>query len=307
MIHLASALAARGHRVRVAGAVAARAFQGVEWLEPGARPDADVTVAINSASLLPERAGLPVVWFHNEVEFWRELRKRRLPALLRHRPAAVFIGAEQARLASWMLPFRARRVIPYGLPPRVLAAPAADRVPAPQTIFTSQAYRGLREVIGMWRAHVAPRCPGARLAAYIGAGDVAAFAALAAGEPSISIHPRVGNDAVLELLRGTRVLLAPGHQSETFCLAAAEAIAMGVPVVTLGIGSLKERVVDGRTGFVARGWREMAERTVALLTDEALWARQHAEGLATRVGNDWDRVAATWEHFVDEQIRSLAA
>jgi glycosyltransferase involved in cell wall biosynthesis len=301
IVYLTAALARRGHRVQVAGGCAIfRGYEGVEWLPPGPTPKAAVTVAINDARLLPPDPGTPVVWFHNEVEFSRELRKRRMRPLWKHRPAAVFIGAEQARLASRMLPFRARAIIPYGLPPQILAAAPAGAPPGPQALFTSQAYRGLRPVIDMWRNQVAPQVRAARLTALIGAGDLRAYRALAEGERSITIGPRIGNDAVLETLRATRLLLAPGHRSETFCLAAAEAIAMGVPVVTLGIGSLKERVANSVTGFICRDWREMAERTRALLTDDALWRRMQSAGLATRTNNDWDRAASAWEAFVSD-------
>ena len=119
---------------------------------------------------------------------------------------------------------------------------------------------------------------------------MAGYRALAT-DAGVDIAPRIGNDAVLARLAHTRVVLAPGHVSETFCLAAAEAIAMGVPVVTLGIGSLKERVRDGVDGFVCANFAEMAARTRALLTDDTLWLRMHAAGAATRVGRDWKSVA----------------
>ena len=278
----------------------------MRWVPAGEAPVADIGVAINDARLLPP-CSLPIVWFHNEVQLSRELRKKRLTALWRRRPAAVFIGTEQARLASRLLGLRARAVIPYGLPPAVITAAPASAPPAPHAIFTSQAYRGLRQVIETWRTHVAPRLPEARLSAFVGAGDVASYAALAADVPSITIGRRVGNDAVLDVLRGARVLLAPGHLSETFCLAAAEAVAMGVPVVTLGIGSLKERVVGGATGFICASWDDFADKTRRVLQDEALWSHLHACGLATRAGNDWDRVAAEWEAFAHEHTHTADA
>ena len=43
-------------------------------------------------------------------------------------------------------------------------------------------------------------------------------------------------------LKKSRVMLIPGHKSETFCLAAQEANETCVPIVTLGIGCLKERI-----------------------------------------------------------------
>ena len=146
----------------------------------------------------------------------------------------------------------------------------------------------------MWRDHVAPAVAGAELRAFIAEADVAAYRALATA-PGVMVAPRIGNDGVLAQLRQARVLLAPGHVSETFCLAAAEAIAMGVPVVTLGIGSLKERVRNGVDGFICANDRDMAARIRQLLTDDALWLRMHSAGIATRASQDWRRIAGIWQ------------
>ncbi len=279
-MHLTTALAARGHRVRLG-------------TEPQA--GADISVAVNDARLLPRGSAVPVVWFHNEVGLGRELRRGRLVALWRERPTAVFCGAWQEGQASRVLPFRRRVVIPHGVPGAILAAAPAVLPPAPEVLYTSQAYRGLAEVLALWRSRIAPENPAARFRAYIAGDDVGRFQALAGGVPSIGIFPRVANAEMPDLFRGARLLIAPGHPSETFCLAAAEAIAMGVPVVTLGRGALAERVVEGKTGFVCRDFAAMATRSLALLADDALWLRMHAEGLATRAGGDWDHVAALWE------------
>ena len=238
--------------VTVAGATRTpRTLNNVAWLPTA--PAADITVAINDARLLPAGATSPAIWFHNEVELAKEFRRGRLPALFRARPAAIFIGTEQARLAPRLLPFRSRAVIPYGLSTRILAAPHAEAPPPPAALFTSQAYRGLKEILALWQSDIAPAIPTARLTAHIANTDVPAYTKLA--PPSATIAPRIGNDAILARLLQTRVLLAPGHISETFCLAAAEAIALGVPVVTLGIGSLKERVRNNIDGFICRELR----------------------------------------------------
>jgi glycosyltransferase involved in cell wall biosynthesis len=175
-----------------------------------------------------------------------------------------------------------------------LNAPTASAPPPPVALFTSQAYRGLREVLSFWQGLVLPAVPGAVLHAFIAEADVAAYRALAT-DAGVTIAPRIGNDAVLAQLAQTRVLLAPGHRSETFCLAAAEAIAKGVPVLTLGIGSLKERVRNGVDGYVCANYAEMAARTRDLLTDDALWLRMQAAGIETRAGRDWKSVALSWQ------------
>jgi hypothetical protein len=293
VIHLTSALAGLGDSVTVSGASATpRALNGVAW-QNGPPPRADITVAINDARLLPRGAANAAIWFHNEVELFKEIRRGRLPALIRARPTAIFIGTEQARLAPALLPFSRRIVIPYGLSARILATAPAAAPPPPNAMFTSQAYRGLSDIIRVWQSDVSPTVPAARLRAFIAAADVPAYAALVTG-PGIAIAPRIGNDAIRAHLLQTRVLLAPGHVSETFCLAAAEAIALGVPVVTLGIGSLKERVRHGVDGFICRDFTEMAARTRDLLTDDGLWRRMQMAGVAARADRDWTAMAQHW-------------
>ena len=44
-------------------------------------------------------------------------------------------------------------------------------------------------------------------------------------------------------------MLVPGHKGEVFCLAAEEAKALCVPIVTMGFGSLSERVDHLKTGL----------------------------------------------------------
>lgn len=73
---------------------------------------------------------------------------------------------------------------------------------------------------------------------------------------------------------------------------------MGVPVVTLGIGSLKERVVHGQTGFIASEYKTLGEHTIALLGDDKLWSAMHAHAIATRQNAGWAPKAAAWEDLI---------
>lgn len=85
----------------------------------------------------------------------------------------------------------------------------------------------------------------------------------------------VGEVAQVEpWVRGCAAFLLPSA-SESFGVAALEALAVGVPVVASAVGGLPEVVRDGVTGFLrppddAEG---MADGLAALLGDPALWAR----------------------------------
>jgi glycosyltransferase involved in cell wall biosynthesis len=66
----------------------------------------------------------------------------------------------------------------------------------------------------------------------------------------VEVLGRVGDEELRELYRGARVFLQPGV--EDFGISAVEALACGTPVVALGIGGVRDIVVDGEHGVLYR-------------------------------------------------------
>ena len=90
-------------------------------------------------------------------------------------------------------------------------------------------------------------------------------------------------------------MLYLGHKAEAFCLALAEAQALGVPAVIAPVAALPERVIDGVTGFHHADPERFAEAAVSLLTDDGLWRRQHEAALRQQQGITWAEHAALFE------------
>ena len=75
------------------------------------------------------------------------------------------------------------------------------------------------------------------------------------------------------------------------CIAAEEARELCIPIVTLGIGSLTERVKHGITGFIAKNYEEFAYYTLKIFEDKILWKRLRNNLIKIRGTKKWNSVA----------------
>jgi glycosyltransferase involved in cell wall biosynthesis len=91
------------------------------------------------------------------------------------------------------------------------------------------------------------------------------------------------------LLAAARCLLAPSLAPETSSLVAMEALAAGTPVIAFPAGALADIVEHGRTGFLVRDTREMADAIAAAdsLDPEACRAAARRRFSAARMTDEY--------------------
>lgn len=110
-------------------------------------------------------------------------------------------------------------------------------------------------------------------------------------------------DAIEELLAICDLFVIPS-ESESFGLAALEAMACEVPVISSNSGGLPEVNIHGETGFLsdAGNVTEMANYAIQLLQDEEMLQRFRANALEQARRFDIDRILPEYERYYEEVI-----
>jgi glycosyltransferase involved in cell wall biosynthesis len=307
----AEALAARGHRVEVRNRCAAPLdHNGVAWapLDSGVPERSDLYVANRSNHLigLAPHARRRAFWIHNPGRYLKKWRY--VSALFRHRPVIITTGRyHEATVPRWM-PSGGHVSIPYAIPEAFRHATPLTAAPPPRAIFTSNPLRGLDWLLDQWERRIHPALPQAELHLYcgpsvygaVGEAKAAPMRAMLTRAESLAgkgvrLFAPLPRAELIATLRQSRVMLYRGDENETFCMAVAEAQALGVPAVVQPLGSLPERVQSGVTGFVAGGEESFARHAIALLGDNALWRQQHEAALRLQAGLGADEVARRFE------------
>jgi glycosyltransferase involved in cell wall biosynthesis len=237
-----------------------------------------------------------VLWPVSQLKHYKKIWRMWL-----HRPVPILISEYQAQTYSPFLPPTGPKIVlPHGLPADVRGHKPLPAAPPRRAIFASNPQRNLRPLVKIWVQSILPRVPDAVLDVY-GVNDIKSDedvwqkwegTVLPPGmssqfKASVRLHAPLSRAGLITAMRESRVLLYLGHKSEAFCLAVAEAQALGVPAVVAPVTVLPERVKDGVTGFVRANPDEFAKCATDLLTDDNLWRRQHEASLLHQQGITW--------------------
>lgn len=207
------------------------------------------------------------------------------------------------------IPARAVEVIPNFVDPSVYDR---DRYPCRRSAFLRDGekliihvsnFRPVKRVAEVVR--IFGRIQKAMPARLILVGDGPDRPEAAAQAEELGIEDRVvflgKQDSVAELLACADLMLLPSS-SESFGLAALEAMASGTPVVATRVGGVPEVVEDGVTGFLADVGEveEMAERAIAVLRDPARWLQMSRDARALAIERfGAERVVPRYEAFYE--------
>jgi len=170
---------------------------------------------------------------------WRYIKK-----FWKVRPTIVFIGTYHADTLPGWIPDGGRKVIPYGIPDMFRHAKKREQVPAPRAIFTSNPLRGLDWLLDLWERDIHPNARKAELHVFggpsvygsVGADKAALMEAIFKraedmADQGIVLRGPATKAELIDELQQARLMCYRGDINETYCLAVAEAQALGTPAL----------------------------------------------------------------------------
>ena len=108
---------------------------------------------------------------------------------------------------------------------------------------------------------------------------------------SINIFEPIEKYKLFKKIVNSRAMFYPGDKGETFCLAVAEAQALGLPCLVKPIGCLEERVKHKITGEVINDDDDFVDAAVNILTNDKDWIFYRNNCLKLQRNLRWDNIA----------------
>jgi len=224
-----------------------------------------------------------IAFSHSIQSIEKFIRKGQLFSYLKYKPKIVLLGKYHKENRNYLLKLFGTINLEWAVDPLFLETKLDENLIENRAIFTSRRDRNLDLLIKLWIKDIFPKNKSIKL--YSTPSELI--------ENDYNIYARNFEDktTMVEDLLKSKVLLAPGHKGELYCIAAEEARELCIPIITLGIGSLSERVEHGITGFVAKNYDEFAYYTLEIFKDINLWKSLRNNLIKLRGSKKWDIVA----------------
>jgi len=224
-----------------------------------------------------------VAFSHSIQSIEKFIRKGQLISYLKYKPKIVILGNYHDKNRNFFLKMFGKVNLQWAVDPLFLETKLDEKIIENRAIFTSRRDRNLELLINIWKKKIFPKNKLIKL--FTTPSDHI--------DNDYNIFARNFGDKTLmakDLLK-SKVMLVPGHKGELYCIAAEEARELCIPIITLGIGSLSERVEHGVTGFIAKNDEEFAYYTLKIFNDINLWKKLRNNLINLRGNKNWSTIS----------------
>lgn len=243
----------------------------------------DVAITNADANLLDlVNAKKKIVLSYSLQPIEKFLRKKQLFSYIKHRPKIFLLGEYHKKKRSIFLSLFGSEIYTPGIDDIFLESKIKFPKHSNQAIFASRSDRNLNILLEIWNNYILPKSTNYKLLITPNNEDANFLK-----KKNIYFRKMDLKGNLIKDLLSSKMMLVPGHKAELFCLAAEEARELCLPIITLGIGSLKERVEHGKTGFIAKNYSEFAQYTLDLFKQDDLYNNLVKNLLELRGSKSW--------------------
>jgi len=288
LINLSKALSEQGHNITIFNNCPKNeTINNIKWININndnyINENFDIAFSNNDTRLFRKvKSNKKILISHSLQNLEKFIRKSQLISYLKYKPKVLLLGDYHESKQSKLLSLFGTIKCGWAVDDIFIKSEIENKVNNNQAIFTSRIDRNGELLARIWNENIQPKKKELKL--------------LITPKLKNNINPNIiernmgsQNEMIKDLLR-SRLLIIPGHKAELYCLAAEEGRELCVPIVTMGIGSLSERVEHEKTGFVAKNEKDFSNYILQLFSDDILWNKLRKNLLNLRNSNNWNKV-----------------
>ena len=266
-------------------------ISNVEWIninDYDYQIEPDILIAFSDANLFKNyKSKKKFLWSHSVQNLEKFIRKKQLISYIKHKPVLILEGEYHFKTRPFLTSFFGKKILKLA-PDYEFIDESIDinLFPEKKCIFSTKSDRNLDILLKAWN-EIYKINNNAKL--YINPPFKLSEAQT---KQNIFLREKGNKKNLINDLKNSRVMLVPGHKGEVYCLAAEEARELCIPIVTLGYGSLNERVIHNETGFIAKDIHEFINYSLKLLNDDELYLQIRKNLLKLRNIRNYSHVAS---------------
>ncbi len=271
----------------------------VEWnnIENISQDDQpDILISMSDANLLSLfNCKKNYLWSHSIQTVEKFFRKKQFYPFIKNKPIMILEGDYHFKNRSFLTSIFGKKILPIAVDYDFINFKVDEEyMPNRNAIFTTRSDRNLDFLINCWSS--------IRRESHNSSLSINPPFNLTEQQKRLGIRLRKKGDKfdLIKELAKSRVMLNPGHKGEVFCLAAEEARELCIPIVTLGIGSLSERVEHGVTGFIAKNENEFIDYTIKILNNDKFFLSLKNNLIKKRNSRSYKNVAKELLDIINE-------
>lgn len=286
LINLANSLSKLGNQITIINNCPNNCIiDNIKWININNLdhiPEFDLTISNNDIRLFDKTISpKKILLSHSLQSLEKFIRKGQMIAYLKHRPKIALLSDYHKKKRLLFTRMFGHFILTYGVDDIFLNSKIYDinDINKNLAVFTSRSDRNLDLLIKIWKTKIFPQFKSGKL--------LITPTKTKTNDLNIFSRNLLDRENLINDISKSRIFMVPGHKAELFCLAAEEARELCVPIVTLGIGSLSERVIHGKTGFIAKDESQFAEYSLSIFKNDIIWDNLRANLVTMRGSKNW--------------------